>query len=114
MSLWREPLPHQQKWREEFSDEKIRKNLSGNIVPIGKNLAGTSDPIGTRTGIKRNWVKKGSGIENSLEFSGIPLRIHNQVVILGVIFMVILSGRGIVVVFIVVVMGFINVHIACH
>jgi hypothetical protein len=35
MSFWRGRLPPQQKWREEFSDEKIRKNLGGNIVPIG-------------------------------------------------------------------------------
>ena len=67
MFFWHEPLPHQQKWQEEFSDEKIRKNLGGNIVPIGKNLAGTSNPIGTGTGIRRNWVKK------------VPLGIHNQV-----------------------------------
>jgi hypothetical protein len=62
----------------DFSDEKIWKKLGGNIVPIGKYLAGTTNPIGTGTGIGRNWVKKGSGIGNSLEFSGIPLRIHNQ------------------------------------
>ena len=50
------------------------------MVPIGKNLAGTTNPIGTGTGIGigRNWVKKGSGIGNSPEFSGIPLGIHNQ------------------------------------
>jgi hypothetical protein len=43
-------------------------------------LAGTTIPIGTRTGIGigRNWVKKGSEIGNSLEFSRIPLGIHNQ------------------------------------
>jgi hypothetical protein len=48
------------------------------MVPIGKNLAGTTNPIGTGTGIGRNWIKKGSGIGNSPEFSGIPLGIHNQ------------------------------------
>ena len=41
-------------------------------------VAGTVFPIGTGTGIGRNWVEKGSKIGNSLEFRGIPLRIHNQ------------------------------------
>jgi hypothetical protein len=80
MSFWREPLRRQQKWRVDFSDKKYLEKLGGNIVPIGKNLAGTTNLIGTRTGIgiRRNWVKKGSGIGNSPEFSGIPLGIHNQ------------------------------------
>jgi hypothetical protein len=69
----------------DFSNEKIRKKLGGNIVPIGKILAQTTNPIGTGTGtgtgtgIGRNWVKKGSRIGNSPEFSEIPLGIHNQV-----------------------------------
>jgi hypothetical protein len=63
----------------DFSDEKIQKKLGRNIVPIDKNLAGTTNPIGTGTRtIGRNWVKKGSRIGNSLEFSGILLGIHNQ------------------------------------
>jgi len=64
----------------DFSDKKYLEKLGGNIVPIGKNLAGTTNLIRTRTGIgiRRNWVKKGSGIGNSPEFSGIPLGIHNQ------------------------------------
>ena len=52
------------------------------MVLIGKNLVGTTNPIGTRTrtgtGIRRNWVKKGSAIGNSPEFSGILLGIQNQ------------------------------------
>ena len=63
----------------DFSDEKIQKKLGRNIVPIDKNLAGTTNLIGTGTGtIGRNWVKKGSRIGNSLEFSGILLGIYNQ------------------------------------
>ncbi len=52
-----------------FSDEKIRKTLGWNMVPIGTNLAGTTNPIGTGNG--RNWVKKGPESEilrNAPEF----------------------------------------------
>ena len=50
------------------------------MIPIAKKLAGTTYPIGTGTGIGKNWVKKGSRIRNSPEFSGIPLGKHNQAV----------------------------------